>query len=174
MWNVLRGASIVADDDVILEELRVSYERIILALTQFAHAEKPNEDAVPTTTTDVPNPSTSTASSSSAPTTTAAGTTGNASSEKLDNEKKLRKRISAQLELDENVAWDIFCSYMMFEYRGGSTSFEKLLEAPRVSTDFLTDLQQYYQNERLSVVLVIQAIFGYASQPGHKYNVRNI
>ncbi len=60
----------------------------------------------------------------------------------------------------------------MFEYRGGSTSFEKLLNAPRMSTDFLADLQLYYSNERLSVLLVIQAIFGYASQPDHKYNVK--
>lgn len=69
------------------------------------------------------------------------------------------------------MAWDVFCGYMMFEYRGGSTSFEKLLESPRVSTDFLVDLQNYYQNERLSVLLVIQAIFGYASEADHKYNV---
>jgi hypothetical protein len=109
LWNVLRGESIVADDEVIHEELRTSYERIILALTQFPYFEGDsttnNETTTAkdsTTSNNTTVPSAEDPSNANPPadgTATSSSTGKNEEKSFTENEKKLRKRIAAHLVL---------------------------------------------------------------------------
>lgn len=69
------------------------------------------------------------------------------------------------------MGWEIFCSYMMFEYRGAVTSFEKLIETQKSTATFLTEIEKFYLRERLCLLLCSQVIIAGNFDDEHPHQV---
>lgn len=56
------------------------------------------------------------------------------------------------------MATDLLVGYMMYEYKGTSTSFDEIADSQMSFNMFLKDLRSYYRKERFCLLLCTQAI----------------
>ena len=75
-------------------------------------------------------------------------------------------------KLEEEFAFNLFLTYIMFEYKGSPVSYDKLVESERDLKNFLDSLEQFYINERLCLIYCSQLILKYAVHEDHPYTVR--
>ncbi|CAL8145561.1 unnamed protein product [Orchesella dallaii] len=187
LWNLLQGRVVVVADDVVLEELRENVIRLTNALTYYKPYQQEADDgdndndkgkqkpiyfpAMPkfirddiTESRNLDEPS----SSSSL-------TTGSSKREKFDADRnrsggsksqlggmssfeQLRIAVAQRLDLDINIAEELLITYMMFEYKGCSTTYDTIVDTHRSFLQFLKELSDFYVRERTCLLLCIQSI----------------
>jgi len=75
-------------------------------------------------------------------------------------------QVANSLDVDESIAKRIFASYVMFEHQGGTIS----LTADRVTLmKHVGHIKTFYLQERMCLLLSIQALFSGACDPDHQY-----
>ena len=78
-------------------------------------------------------------------------------------------KLSGVLGVDENICWDILCSYLATEFRGTSDSLADLLKNESQVKPLLVDIWHFYRAERLYLLQVLKEVITHHNNPDHDH-----
>lgn len=73
------------------------------------------------------------------------------------------------LDLDVDQTYDIFCNYLVNEYRGPAKSLESFMSSESLMIKLLNDIWSYYSLERMVMLKFIKCIVEFFKSPDHPY-----
>lgn len=73
------------------------------------------------------------------------------------------------LDLDVNQTYEIFCNYLVNEYRGPAKSLESFMSSESLMIKLLNDIWSYYSLERMVMLKFVKCIVEFFNSPDHPY-----
>lgn len=80
------------------------------------------------------------------------------------------QKLYQYLDLDVNQTYDIFCNYLVNEYRGPAKSLENFMSSESLMIKLLNDIWSYYSLERMVMLKFVKCIVEFFKSPDHPYH----
>ncbi|XP_076308218.1 nuclear pore complex protein Nup188 isoform X4 [Tachypleus tridentatus] len=79
------------------------------------------------------------------------------------------KKLSQLLNVDEEQCYQLFCSYLLYEYKGTQGTLKSLLGNERHIQPMLHEIWNFYYSERFYIILCMKHILGHWQDSSHPY-----
>ncbi|XP_022247519.1 nucleoporin NUP188 homolog [Limulus polyphemus] len=79
------------------------------------------------------------------------------------------KKLSQLLNVEEEQCYQLFCSYLLYEYKGTQGTLKTLLGNERHIQPMLHEIWNFYYSERLYILLCLKHILGHWQDTSHPY-----
>lgn len=83
--------------------------------------------------------------------------------------QELLSKLSTLLGLDKNRSYELFCSYLTYEYRGTQEDLKSTLSSERNIPHILNEVWKYYRTERLFSLFCLRHILEHWMDNSHPY-----
>uniref|UniRef100_T1IY66 EF-hand domain-containing protein n=1 Tax=Strigamia maritima TaxID=126957 RepID=T1IY66_STRMM len=80
------------------------------------------------------------------------------------------QKLSKFLDLDEVQSYEIFCSYLLYDYKGSQKSLLSMLSNERLMNTLMLQIWNYYRCERLYLLLSMKQVISYWLDDKHPYH----
>ncbi|XP_023221238.1 nucleoporin NUP188 homolog [Centruroides sculpturatus] len=79
------------------------------------------------------------------------------------------QKLSKVLQIDELQCYELFCSYLLYEYKGTQNNIKVIFSSERHLQSLLLEIWNFYYNERLYILLCLKHILCYCQDSSHIY-----
>lgn len=79
------------------------------------------------------------------------------------------QKLSKVLKIDELQCYELFCSYLLYEYRGTQNNLKVVFSSERHLQSMLLEIWNFYYTERLYILLCLKHILCYWQDSSHPY-----